>query len=190
MAISDFGARRTRASAAALLMSTIAVFGAVGALGAMVLTGVDLAKFERENAALPPPSPAQAARYAPLARTNWRIVHANLEARLQQSNPLELGAVWSTRTGRICGLVNGRGSFGGLTAMVNLSIHGNFIHGAIPQELDNLSELMTFKLGRNPFTGGFPDMRKLTKLIQFNFNFCSLTGNSPQPRVMLPHAYC
>lgn len=45
MAISDFGARRTRASAAALLMSTIAVFGAVGALGAMALTGVDLAKF-------------------------------------------------------------------------------------------------------------------------------------------------
>lgn len=25
--------------------------------------------------------------------------------------------MWSTRTGRICGLVNGRGSFGGLTAM-------------------------------------------------------------------------
>jgi len=65
---------------------------------------------------------------------------------------------------------------GGLTAMVNLSIHGNFIHGSIPQELDNLSELMTFKLGRNPFTGGFPDMRKLSKLIQFNCNFCSLTG--------------
>lgn len=117
MAISDFGARRARASAAALVMSTIAVFGALGAIGAMVLTGVDLAKFERENADLPPPSPAQAARYAPLARTNWRIVHANLEARLQQSSPLELGAVWSTRTGRICGLVNGRGSFGGLTAM-------------------------------------------------------------------------
>jgi hypothetical protein len=84
MAISDFGARRARASAAALLMSTIAVFGALGAMGAMVLTGVDLAKFERENADLPPPSPAQAARYAPLARTNWRIIHANLEARLQQ----------------------------------------------------------------------------------------------------------
>ena len=65
---------------------------------------------------------------------------------------------------------------GALTAMTNLSIHGNFIHGAIPQEIDNLSELEIFKLGRNPFTGGFPDMRKLTKLTQFNCNFCSLTG--------------
>lgn len=117
MAISDFGTRPARTSAAALVMSTIAVVGMLGALGAMALTGVDLAKFERQNADLPPPSPEQAARYAPLARTNWRIVHANLEARLQQSSPLELGAVWSTRTGRICGLVNGRGSFGGLTAM-------------------------------------------------------------------------
>ena len=44
------------------------------------------------------------------------------------------------------------------------------------QELDKLSELMTFKLGRNPFTGGFPDMRKLSKLIQFNCNFCALAG--------------
>ena len=39
-----------------------------------------------------------------------------------------------------------------------------------------MSELQVFKLGRNPLTGGFPDMRKLTKLIQFNCNFCSLKG--------------
>lgn len=114
MATLDFGARRRRTSAIALAISTIAV---LGALGAMVLTGVDLARFERANADLPPPSREQATRYAPLAQTQWRIVHANLEARLQQASPLELGAVWSTRTGRICGLVNGRGSFGGLTAM-------------------------------------------------------------------------
>ena len=114
MAALDFGARRRRASVAALAFSTIAI---LGALGALIVTGFDVAKFERDNAVLPPASPDQASRYAPLARTNWRIVHANLEARLQQASPLELGAVWSTRTGRICGLVNGRGSFGGLTAM-------------------------------------------------------------------------
>jgi hypothetical protein len=39
-----------------------------------------------------------------------------------------------------------------------------------------MTELKTFKLGRNPFTGGFPDMRTLTKLVQFNCNFCALTG--------------
>ena len=65
---------------------------------------------------------------------------------------------------------------GNLRNMVNLSLHGNYIHGTIPQALDQLSDLMTFKLGRNPFTGGFPDMRKLHKLIQFNCNFCALTG--------------
>ncbi|MFY8208205.1 MAG: hypothetical protein ACOVOE_02550 [Caulobacter sp.] len=110
----DFGARRRRTSAAARVFSTIAV---AGAFGAIIVTGVDVARFERAYADLPAATPEQAARYAPLARTNWRMVHANLEARLQQTNPLELGAVWSTRTGRICGLVNGRGSFGGLTAM-------------------------------------------------------------------------
>ena len=42
--------------------------------------------------------------------------------------------------------------------------------------MDQMPELQVFKLGRNPLIGGFPDMRKLTKLIQFNCNFCSLTG--------------
>jgi hypothetical protein len=45
-------------------------------------------------------------------------VRAHLETRLDQANPLELGAVWLTRDGRICGIVNGRGSFGGLSSMV------------------------------------------------------------------------
>jgi hypothetical protein len=40
-----------------------------------------------------------------------------LVSRLDQRAPLEFGAVWSTRTGVICGLVNGWGSFGGLTGM-------------------------------------------------------------------------
>ena len=114
MAALDFGTRKTRRSWAPLVISAVAV---TGTLGAFVFTGFDLARFERANALLPAPSGVQLARYRPLAQTEWRIVRANLEARLNQTSPLELGAVWSTRRGQICGLVNGRGSFGGLTAM-------------------------------------------------------------------------
>ena len=117
MAVLDFGTRARRGRWAAATAAVISAAAVIGTLGALLFTGVDLARFERANADLPPPSPEQAARYAPLARAEWRIVRANLETRLNQRNPLELGAVWSTRTGRICGLVNGRGSFGGLTAM-------------------------------------------------------------------------
>lgn len=114
MAVRDFGTRKVRRGWTPLIISVVAV---IGTLGAFLFTGVDLTRFERANAFLPSPSAEQAARYRPLARTEWRIVRANLEARLNQANPLELGAVWSTRSGQICGLVNGRGSFGGLTAM-------------------------------------------------------------------------
>ncbi len=114
MAVRDFGTRKTQRRWTPLLISAVAV---AGTLGAMLFTGVDLARFERENAFLPSPSPVQLARDRPQALARWRIVRANLEARLDQASPLELGAVWSTRAGQICGLVNGRGSFGGLTAM-------------------------------------------------------------------------
>eukprot|EP00036_Acanthoecidae_sp_10tr_P019393 CAMPEP_0206308288 /NCGR_PEP_ID=MMETSP0106_2-20121207/11781_1 /ASSEMBLY_ACC=CAM_ASM_000206 /TAXON_ID=81532 /ORGANISM="Acanthoeca-like sp., Strain 10tr" /LENGTH=323 /DNA_ID=CAMNT_0053739321 /DNA_START=69 /DNA_END=1037 /DNA_ORIENTATION=- len=65
---------------------------------------------------------------------------------------------------------------GRLTAMESFSVHGNYLSGSIPPEMNLMTGLTTFKLGRNPFTGGFPDMRNLTKLVQFNCNFCSLTG--------------
>ena len=64
-----------------------------------------------------PPTPAEVAAGRPHAEAKWRIVRAMLVGRLDQRAPLEFGAVWSTRTGTICGLVNGWGSFGGLTAM-------------------------------------------------------------------------
>ena len=115
MAARDFGTRTTRRSWTPLIFSGLAV---VGTLGGLLFTGFDLASFERANAFLPKPSPEQLARYRPLAQTEWRIARANLDARLDQTLPLELGAVWSTRAGRICGLVNGRGSFGGLSSMV------------------------------------------------------------------------
>jgi hypothetical protein len=114
MAVRDYGTRKTRRLWTGLIISVVAV---VGTLAAFLFTGFDLARFERTNALMPSPSSGQHARYRPLAEAEWRIVRTNLETRLKQTNPLELGAVWSTRTGQICGLVNGRGSFGGLTAM-------------------------------------------------------------------------
>lgn len=114
MAVKDFGTRSIRRSWTPLILSAIAV---AGTLGTFLFTGIDLARFERENAFKPPPSPLQRTRYAPAAKAEWRIVRANLETRLNQTLPLELGAVWATRSGQICGLVNGRGSFGGLAAM-------------------------------------------------------------------------
>ncbi len=113
--VRDFGTRgRTRRQWLPLLISTVAV---AGTLGAMAFTARDLFQFERANAALPSPTPVEAARFRPRAEYEWRLVHANLKTRLHQTLPLELGAVWATRTGQICGLVNGRGSFGGLTSM-------------------------------------------------------------------------
>jgi hypothetical protein len=35
------------------------------------------------------------------------------------------------------------------------------------------------KLGRNPLSGGFPDVRALTKLTTFACNFAALTGPIP-----------
>jgi len=64
-----------------------------------------------------PPTQAEIAAGRPKAQAKWRIVRAMLVSRLDQRAPLEFGAVWSTRTGVICGLVNGWGSFGGLTSM-------------------------------------------------------------------------
>ncbi len=114
MAIRDFGTRAVGRSWTPLILSAIAV---VGTLGAFAFTVADLVRFEQDNGSKRQPTPAQRDRYAPVARAEWRQVRANLEARLNQRSPLELGAVWATRTGQVCGLVNGRGSFGGLTAM-------------------------------------------------------------------------
>lgn len=52
------------------------------------------------------------------ARTAWAETRAMVDARLNDDFPLELGAVWATHSGRICGLVNGGSSFGGLTGMI------------------------------------------------------------------------
>ncbi len=50
------------------------------------------------------------------AQRKWTAARPAIAARLKQGS-LEFGAVWATHTGVICGMVNGRGSFGGLTGM-------------------------------------------------------------------------
>ncbi|MEI9964202.1 MAG: hypothetical protein WDM92_05420 [Caulobacteraceae bacterium] len=51
------------------------------------------------------------------ARRDWTAARTVVAARLKQDEPLEFGAVWATHAGVICGLVNGKASFGGLTGM-------------------------------------------------------------------------
>jgi hypothetical protein len=54
-----------------------------------------------------PPTPAEVAAATPGAESAWKGVYASLYRRLPRPPP-ELGGVWMTRGGRICGLVNTR----------------------------------------------------------------------------------
>jgi hypothetical protein len=58
------------------------------------------------------------------AQQQWAGIRQTIVTRLHQSNPIELGAVWAMHTGRICGLVNGKSSFGGLTGMTPFFTQG------------------------------------------------------------------
>jgi hypothetical protein len=52
----------------------------------------------------------------------WRRAQPAIVARLAQPTTPEYGAVWSTHKGLICGLVNGWGSFGGLSGMTDFYV--------------------------------------------------------------------
>ena len=58
----------------------------------------------------------------PFIAGRWDDARRVLTGRLRQQDPLEFGAVWATRSGMICGLVNGRGSFSGLTGMTPFAV--------------------------------------------------------------------
>jgi len=58
------------------------------------------------------------------ARQQWTQIRQTLVERLHQTAPIELGAVWAMHSGRICGLVNGKSSFGGLTGMTPFFTNG------------------------------------------------------------------
>ncbi|HEY5410418.1 MAG TPA: hypothetical protein VIJ94_06800 [Caulobacteraceae bacterium] len=60
----------------------------------------------------------------PAVMRTWVHARQVLARRLKQPVPLELGAVWTTHSGMICGQVNGRGSFGGLTGMTPFAVEG------------------------------------------------------------------
>ena len=68
------------------------------------------------------------------AEQQWAAVHQTLIARLSQPFPLELGAVWAMHGGRICGLVNGKGSFGGLTGMTPFYAEGTHLVFSFDQD--------------------------------------------------------
>ncbi len=57
----------------------------------------------------PPPTPEETAAAAPRALADWKVAYARLSARLADPPP-EVGEVWATRSGRICGFVNDRQS--------------------------------------------------------------------------------
>jgi hypothetical protein len=68
------------------------------------------------------------------AQQQWSGVHQLVVQRLNQPAPLELGAVWAMHGGRICGLVNGKGSFGGLTGMTPFYAEGKHLVFSFDQD--------------------------------------------------------
>jgi len=65
------------------------------------------------------------------ARARFPIIRAAIVKRLNQPHPIELGAVWAMHSGRICGLVNGEGSFSGLTGMTPFYADGTRVTFAL-----------------------------------------------------------
>jgi hypothetical protein len=73
------------------------------------------------------------------ARVRFAPVRDTMLQRLAQGRPMELGQVWITHTGRICGLVNGEGAFAGHPGMTPFYSDGNtpyFSDGLTPFHTD------------------------------------------------------
>ncbi len=108
--------RRTRQGPDQILGLVLAVIA-----GLLIASGVALVVRDRVTGkAIGPEEQRRLLVQDRLARRaaidRWRVQEPQLAQALGQGRP-ELGAVWSTRGGRVCGLVNGWGSFGGLTGM-------------------------------------------------------------------------
>lgn len=100
------------------------------AVMALIVLGVGLMVFHvvRYEMRVEPKRPASGKRLVAartMARIRWATVKPRLVARLAQPHALELGRVWARRDGRVCGLVNGWGSFGGLTGMTRFYTVGD-----------------------------------------------------------------
>ena len=70
------------------------------------------------------------------ARARFPAIRAAIAKRLNQPHPIELGAVWAMHSGRICGLVNGEGSFSGLTGMTPFYADGTRVTFALDSDPD------------------------------------------------------
>jgi hypothetical protein len=107
--------RKTRRKALAVRLFDIAIMALV--VGSVALMVVYIVQYELK---VEPKRPATGTRLIAadaMGRVRWASVKPRLIARLRQPHGLELGRVWARRDGRVCGLVNGWGSFGGLTGM-------------------------------------------------------------------------
>lgn len=69
----------------------------------------------------------------PAIMVGWAPARQAVANRLKQPQPLEFGAVWATHAGLYCGLVNGWGSFGGLTGMTPFAVQGR--HALFPLDM-------------------------------------------------------
>jgi hypothetical protein len=93
---------------------------------AVGLIGMFVVQYElRVEPKAPARDGAQLVAAKSMARVRWASVKPRLVARLAQPHSLELGRVWARRDGRVCGLVNGWGSFGGLTGMTRFYAQGD-----------------------------------------------------------------
>jgi len=91
-------------------------------------SGLMLVFFIQYEMEVEPKRPATGVRLVAakaMGRVRWASVKPRLIARLAQPHSLELGRVWARRDGRVCGLVNGWGSFGGLTGMTRFYAQGD-----------------------------------------------------------------
>jgi len=97
---------------------------------ALIALGVGLmlvhtVQYERRVEPKRPASGARLVAAKAMGRVRWAAVKPRLIARLAQPHGLELGRVWARRDGRVCGLVHGWGSFGGLTGMTRFYTVGD-----------------------------------------------------------------
>jgi hypothetical protein len=95
------GKKRQPLAAARLLAGPL---GAGFALAWLAVAAASIVADQLRQLPPRPPTAAERATATPGARAKWRIVSGRLTQRLAY-HPAEFGAVWASRSGRICGVV-------------------------------------------------------------------------------------
>jgi hypothetical protein len=114
---------RSRRRAAAVKVFDLTVMALVAA--AVIFVVVTVVRYEMRVEPRRPASGDRLPAAQVMGRVRWAQVKPRLIDRLNQPHALELGRVWATREGRVCGLVHGWGSFGGLTGMTRFYTVGD-----------------------------------------------------------------